>query len=80
MVRLGPADPPPPLGSRFGPVLKQQAELARAPFWVKYPAMDTRKTMKTIAKQAFCNIGNPDPENLINTVVYEDFWRPFAKK
>ena len=37
--------------------------------------MNTEDTKKTITNQAFCNIGNPDPENLINTGAYEDVWR-----
>ena len=39
-----------------------------------------QNTKKSIGKTSFCNIAKSDRANLINTVVYEDFWRPFARK
>ena len=39
-----------------------------------------QNTKKTIGKTSFCNTGNPDRGNLINTVVYEDFWEQFTEK
>ena len=67
------------LGGRGGSHDLPNDKIKMEPFFTFLTKKSAQNTKKTIAKRAFCDIGNPDPGNLINTVVYEDFWRPFAK-